>query len=86
MYYELLTLTKSYHQNQPKWFNSSIRHNTNCVWTLWCKYTKHPTKQNEIKLTNLENLLQAEINSAKADNESTLISNFSHNLQVYLQF
>ena len=76
---QYIPLTRSYHQNQPKWFNSSIRHNTNRVQTLRHKSTKHPTKQNEIKLTNLENLLQAEINNAKADYESAQISNFSHN-------
>ena len=70
---------RSSHQNQPKWFNSSIRHNSNRVRTLRRKYNKHPSKQNETKLVNLESQLQAEINIAKADYESTLISNFSNN-------
>ena len=67
---------KNCDQNEPKWFNSSIRHNKNCVRTLRRKYNKHPTKQNETKLANLENSLQAIINQVKTDYESNLISNF----------
>ena len=70
--------------NQPKWFNSSIRHNINRVRTLRRKYNKHPSEQNKIKLENNETQLQAEISNAKADYESTLISNFSYsNSKIY---
>ena len=70
--------------NQPKWFNSSIRHNFNRVRTLRRKYNKHPSEQNKLKLENNETLLQAEISNAKADYESTLISNFSYsNSKIY---
>jgi len=74
------------YQNQPKWFNSSIRHNINRVRTLRRKFNKCPSKQNEIKLKNLEKLLQAEISSAKADYESIkfFLQQFQ-NLQVHLQ-
>ena len=65
--------------NQPKWFNSSIRHNINRVRTLRCKYNRHPSEMNKLKLENNETLLQAEITNAKADYESTLISSFSYN-------
>ena len=70
--------------NQPKWFNSSIRHNINRVRTLRRKYNKHPSEQNKLKLENNETLLQAEISNTKADYESTLISNFSYsNSKIY---
>jgi len=38
----------------------------------------------QIKLKNLEKLLQAEISSAKADYESNLILNFSYNNSKYI--
>ena len=70
--------------NQPKWSNSSIRHNINRVRTRRHKYNKHPSEQNKLKLENNETLLQAEISNAKADYESTLISNFSYsNSKIY---
>ena len=64
--------------NLRKWFNSSIRHNVNRVCTLRCKYNRHPSEQNKLKLENNERLLEAEISSAKADYESSLISSFSY--------
>ena len=70
--------------NQPKWFNSSIRHNINCALTLRRKYNRHPSEQNKLKLENNETLLQAEISNAKADYESTLISSFFYsNSKIY---
>lgn len=70
--------------NHPKWFNSSIRHNANRVRTLRRRYNRHPSEQNKFKLETNESLLQAEISRAKADYESSLISNFSHdNSKIY---
>ena len=55
----------------------AARHTTVCL-------DKHPSEQNKLKLENNETLLQAEISNAKADYESTLISNFSHsNSKIY---
>jgi len=73
-----------YHNNQPKWFNSSIRHHVNCVWTLHCKYNRHPTNHNKLKLENSETLLKAKISNAKVNYESSLIScSFNCDSRIY---
>ena len=66
--------------NHPKWFNSSIRHKIfNYVRTSRRKYNRHPSEQNKFKLETNEKLFQTEINNAKANYESSLISSFSFN-------
>ena len=49
------------------------------VRTIRHKYNRHPSEQNKLKLENNVRLLEAEISSAKADYESSLISSFSYN-------
>ena len=63
---------------QPIWFNSNIQHHIKCLRTLRCKLNKCPTENNK-KYENSSNLLQAKINSAKANYESDLITAFANN-------
>ena len=59
--------------HQPKWFNSSIRHQLNIINTLRRKISHHPSPHLKEKLARLENVLQTDMVNAKADFESTLI-------------
>ena len=63
--------------NQPKWFNSHIRHKINCLRTLKRKSLKHPSETNKLKVKHLEDELQQIITAAKLDYESHLVYNFA---------
>ena len=70
---------------QPIWFNSDIRHHTNCLRALKRNFNQHPTLYNKLKYENSSNLLQDKISSAKANYESNLIFTFTttNNSKVY---
>ena len=67
------------YNKQPKWFNSNIQHHhIKSLRTLRCKLNKCPTENNK-KYEDFSNLLQAKINSAKANYKSDLITAFANN-------
>ena len=57
----------------PQWFNSSIRHQINCLKTLRRKNRYHPSPLKSSKIKQLEEQLQKGISSAKSEFESQLL-------------
>jgi len=64
--------------NQPKWFNSTIRHKIKCLCTAKRQFARHPTEENKCKVDDLQRELQQKINDAKHDYESNLALNYAH--------
>ena len=64
--------------NQPKWFNSTIRHKIKCLGTLKRKHNRHPTNNTMLKVTNLQEELQSMIAEAKSEFESNLALTYAH--------
>jgi len=64
--------------NQPKWFNSQIRHKIKCLCTSKRQLKRHPTERNRLKVTNLQTDLQLTISKAKSDFESNLALNYAN--------
>ena len=64
--------------NQPRWFNTSIRHKIKCLRTSKRQLAKHPTESKRLKVANLQSELQLMIAEAKSDYESSLASNYAH--------
>lgn len=63
----------------PKWFNSEIRHEINRVRTIRRVSRKSPTPTNSIKLERAELYLQEKMTAAKSDYETNLVHNFAFN-------
>ena len=60
--------------SSPKWFNSKIKHNLNCVHTLRRLAKKKPSTTKLIKLKEAEDKLQQLMYSTKQEYELSLIS------------
>ena len=60
-------------QQDPLWFNPSIRHQINCLNTLRRKFRSHPSPLKASKIELLELQLQQCISSAKSNFESQLL-------------
>jgi len=75
LYVPKISIKKS---NQPKWFNSTIRHKIKCLRTSKRQLTRHPTARKRLKVTNLRNELQQMISEAKTDYETRLALNYAH--------
>ena len=60
-------------RNQPKWFNSDIRHHLNCLRTMKRKFKLCPSLCYSNKIKKLEMSLQQEITQARVNFESKLI-------------
>ena len=52
--------------NEPKWFNSEIRHHHNCLCTMK-KYKRHPTPNRKLQIEQSETSLMSRIARAKAN-------------------
>ena len=65
-------------RQDPKWFNSNIRHHQKCLRMLRRRFIVQPTLQRENKIRHMENLLQSKLVQAKSDYESELIE--SHHI------
>ena len=44
--------------NQPKWFNSTIRHKIKSLRTIKRQLARHPTESRKLKVTSLQNEIQ----------------------------
>ena len=64
------------HSNDPKWFNSEIRHHLKCLQCLRRKFKSHPTLHIMNKIQQSEKNLQSKIQQAKSNYESKLIASF----------
>ena len=64
--------------NAPKWFNSNVRHNLNCIHSLRRKYKNNPNILRKQKLEHSELLLQSIMSSAKSTFEETLIKDCAY--------
>ena len=64
--------------NQPRWFNSIIRHKIKCLRTMKRQLGRHPTEGGKLKVANLQCELQRMIAEAKSDYESRLALNYAH--------
>ena len=60
----------------PKWFNSNIRHQLNCMHSLRRQIHKNPTPYKLSKLKCLESKLQHQIQSAKSKFDANLVFHF----------
>ena len=60
----------------PKWFNSKIRHQVNCLCTLRRKTKNHFTESNLQRLIHAEDTLLTLISKAKSDYETNLVTNY----------
>ena len=65
--------------NEPKWFNSGIRHHHNCLRTMKKKYKRHPTPNRKLQIKQCETSLMSRIAQAKANYETNLIKSFNNN-------
>ena len=65
------------HHQQPKWFNSEIRHKLNCLHTTRRHFKMHPTPFRHQKLQQEETNLQLQMESAKLAYERKLVLNLS---------
>ena len=74
----------------PKWFNSAIHHQINCIHSLHRKIKKFNSQYLTSKLSNMELKLQNMITSSKAAYETSLIHSFHLILRnfitIYLTF
>ena len=64
--------------NQPKWFNSEIRHKIKCLRTSKRQLKRQPSERKRLIVTNLQTKLQLTISKAKSDFESNLALNYAH--------
>ena len=64
------------HRNDPKWFNSEIRHHLKCLRSLRRKFKSHPMLHIMNKIQQSEKNLQSKIQQAKSNYESKLIASF----------
>ena len=62
----------------PKWFNSEIRHELNCIHSLRRAYRKSPSPANSLKLDKAESLLQDHMKQAKSQYESDLVQGLAN--------
>ena len=60
--------------SSPRWFNSKIKHDLNCVHTLRRLVKKKPSTNRQIKLKETENKLQQLMYSTKQEYELSLVS------------
>ena len=65
--------------NEPKRFNSGIRHHHNCLRTMKKKYKRHPTPNRKLQIKQCETSLMSRIAQAKANYETNLIKSFNNN-------
>ena len=65
--------------NQPKWFNSTIRHKTKVLRMLKRRMNRSPTPSDHLinKVKILESDFQAELLKTKSEYESSLICHFT---------
>ena len=78
-------VVKSKKHLQPKWYNSSIRHQINKLRSFR-KYSQHkPTSDNFNELSTKEAQLHADILRAKSEFESDLVNSlaFKHDYQLF---
>ena len=68
-----LYIPKTSIRSRPKWFDSSIRHQINCLKTLRRKHKSHPSPSKSSKINLLEQQLHLRISSAKSEFESKLL-------------
>ena len=61
------------HHQDPKWFNSEIRHHLKYLRSMRKKYKSHPTLHRREKIQYSENCLQNKIEQAKVAYETKLI-------------
>ena len=64
------------HSNDPKCFNSEIRHHLKCLQSLRRKFKSHQTLHIMNKIQQSEKSLQSKIQQAKSNFESKLIASF----------
>ena len=62
---------------QPKWFNATLRHHIKCVRTLRKKYLWSPSENNQMRLQTAESNLSNKFIQTKLCYESSLINNFA---------
>ena len=60
------------HQN-PKWFDSDIRHHLKCLRTLKRKHRSKPSVHRQSKIHSMESILQSKLVLAKTSFENNLI-------------
>lgn len=73
---------KASHLSQPKWFNSEIRHQINCIRTLRKSLLVRHSVSKQIKLHQLEMQLRDQIDSAKQLFTNKLISSNFNNQKL----
>ena len=62
------------YKNSPKWFTPEIRHGINKLRHLKRRYKQHPSSNLQRVIIDKENLIQEEINTARADWEEKLVA------------
>ena len=70
---------------RPKWFNSTLQHQLNCLHTLRRKHSKKPSPTNKNNLLAAEHEFQALASAAKYEYENQLIHKLSvdKNYNIY---
>ena len=63
--------------NQPKWFNSTIRHKIKSLRTIKRQLARHPTESRKLKVTSLQNEIQHMVAEAKLTYESKLVLDYA---------
>ena len=70
---------RSRSQYRPRWFNSEIQHQLNCIHTMRRTARAKPTQYNITKLETAEQQLSLDIQKAKQSFESSIIQNLQSN-------
>ena len=63
--------------NDPKWFNTEIRHLRNCLHTMKRKHRSHPTPHRKLQIEQSETSLMCRTAQAKVHYETNLIKSFT---------
>ena len=76
---------RSKRKNEPKWFNSEIRHHCNKLRTIKRKFKHHPTPNRKLQIEQSETLLMSRSVQAKALYETDLIKSLktSNSSSIY---
>ena len=64
--------------NQPKWYNSTIRHKIKCLRTSKRQLNRYPNARKKSQVTNLQNETQQLIAQAKTDCETRFVLSYAH--------
>ena len=68
--------TSCRHSHLPKWFDSNIRHNLECMRTFSRQCASNPSPHSRKRLSDLESVLKDKITKAKSAYESNLVLDY----------